>query len=128
MTGAVVHIREADTRLDAWDDPARGRVNFRTLVDAEHGPSASIVQGIVEMRAGQVERRHHHDRPETGYVIEGEGFLLAGPDRVAIGAGDAVFVPAGLIHGWSAPDGPMRVLFTFAADRLSDVPYHWENA
>ena len=128
MSAAVVHVREADTRLDHWEDPARGRVDFRTLVDATHGPSSSIVQGIVEMSEGQVEKRHHHDRPETGYVIEGAGFLLAGPDRIAIAKGDMVFVPAGLVHGWSAPDGPMRVLFTFAADRLSDVPYHWEDA
>ncbi|MGR3539922.1 MAG: cupin domain-containing protein [Hasllibacter sp.] len=127
MTQPVIHVRQADLRVDHWEDSARGEVDFRTLVDGSYGPSSSIVQGIVEMKPGQIEKRHHHDRPETGHVIEGAGELLAGPDSIAIGAGDTVFIPAGLVHGWSAPDGPMRIIFTFAADRLSDVPYHWED-
>lgn len=126
MTRAAIHVHAADTELAAWHDPERGDVKFRRLIDAAEGPAGDLVQGIAEFEQGGRENPHTHDVPETGFVLEGEGLLTLDGRDVAVRAGDMLYMPAGLAHGWSAPDGALRVLFTFPADRLVDVAYHWE--
>ncbi len=127
MTDAAIHVRTADTELAAWHDPERGDVKFRRLIDAAEGPSGAVVQGIAEFEAGGRENAHTHDIPETGYVLEGEGLLTMDGRDLPVRAGDMLYVPAGLAHGWSAPDGALRILFTFPADRLDEVAYRWTD-
>ena len=39
-----------------------------------------------------------HDRDECYFVIEGEGEFVCGGERRQVGAGDFLFVPAGMPH------------------------------
>ncbi|CUH40479.1 Thermophilic glucose-6-phosphate isomerase [Jannaschia seosinensis] len=125
MTDAALHIRPEDARPARWAAPTRGHVSFRTIVDAAQGPSHGLAQGIAELKRGDRENSHHHDLPEIGHVLSGSGFLTLEGQDMEISEGDTIFVPPGLRHGWAAAEMPLRVLYTFPADRLSDVAYHW---
>lgn len=126
---AAVRVHAVDTELNHWDDRDRkGAVGFRTLIDTDHGPSSGVTQGIAEFAPGDTEGRHHHDLPETAFVLDGGGHLDLPGEAMAVRAGDMLFVPPGLVHGWRAGDDGMRLLYTFPADRLADVAYHWADA
>ena len=125
---AVLRVHAEDTEIQHWDDrDAHGAVGFRTLVDADHGPSRALVQGIAVFGPGDTEAAHHHDRAETAFVLDGGGTLVLGEDTMTARAGDMLFVPPGTVHGWQAGDDGMRFLYSFAADRFSDVAYHWQD-
>ncbi|GIT91308.1 cupin [Jannaschia pagri] len=124
-TGPALLIREADLIDSEWNDPKRGTVSFKMLVDAEHGPSDALVHGIATLAPGGVEKSHSHDIAETAYVLSGRGSVLLPGGAKPIEAGDTVFIPAGLTHGWAAEDSEMRFLFSFPVARLADVAYHW---
>jgi quercetin dioxygenase-like cupin family protein len=124
-----VHIPAAAPRLQTWDDPRHGRVGFRLLVDSREGPSQGLVQGLIEFGAGDREKPHRHpDHGETVHVVSGRGRAEIGDRDMALETGDTVYVPAGIRHAWSAPDGKMTLLFTFPADRLDQVTYDFEEA
>jgi quercetin dioxygenase-like cupin family protein len=126
MTTPALRIRASDTRTQHWPDRRRqGTVAFHTLVDADGGPSSGLVQGRAEFGPGDHEGMHSHDRPETAYVLDGGGTLTLRGDDKTVEPGDMVFVPAGLVHGWRAGEEGLRLLYSFPADRLSEVAYDW---
>lgn len=45
-----------------------------------------------------VDHQQPHDRDECYFVVEGAGEFVCGDDRVSFGAGDFLFVPAGMPH------------------------------
>ena len=54
---------------------------------------------------------HHHERSlETYYVLEGEGVLLVGSERVALKTGDAALLPPGTPHAVEASARGLRFL------------------
>lgn len=123
---AIFIARDAPDIRD-WSDPRHGDLSYRTLVDADHGPSTGLVQGIAYIPRGGAENPHRHDMPETVHVLAGRGKVRLGDREIGLSPGDTVFVPAGLMHGWSAPDEPLRLLYTFAANRFADVTYVFEE-
>jgi quercetin dioxygenase-like cupin family protein len=125
MAQPPIHIRPSDTVPRSWDDPRRGRASFRLLVTADGGPSEGLVQGITDIPAGESEAKHRHDRPETAYVLSGGGrLMLEGRDIVA-DAGEMFFIPEGLVHGWTAGEEGLRLLWSFPGDRFGDVAFDW---
>jgi quercetin dioxygenase-like cupin family protein len=128
MTAPAIQIRSRDTDRRHWDDRGRqGDVAFRTLVDADGGPSSGLVQGLAEFAPGDHEGLHRHDRPETAFVLDGGGVLVLRGEEKPVEPGDMLFLPAGLVHGWRAGEEGMRVLYSFPADRFSEVAYHWDS-
>jgi len=123
-----VHIPAGSPDLQSWDDPRHGRVRYRLLVDADYGPSRGVTQGVVEFAPGDRENLHRHpSHSETIHVLEGRGEAELPGRTLALSPGDTVFVPAGVLHAWSAPEAEMRLLFTFPADRLEEVSYDFED-
>ena len=120
-------VRADAPDLQDWTDPRHGKVRFRTLIDGADGPTRALVHGIAEFEAGGFENPHSHDIPETAHVLDGTGQARLGDRRADVAAGDTVFVPAGVVHGWTAADTRLRVLYTFPADRFDEVAYHFEG-
>lgn len=120
-------VRREEPEWEVWDSPERGRVRFRTLIDGAAGPTAGLVQGLAEIEPGDHEGRHRHTLPQVAHVLSGRGEASLGDRTVPIEAGDTVFIPAGVTHGWRAGDVPLRFLYTFPADRFADVSYTFEG-
>lgn len=127
MTQLPTHIRPNDTVAQSWDDPRRGRTTFRLLVTAGGGPSEALVQGIMDIPSGEREAMHHHDRPETAYVLSGGGTLTLKGKEIVAQSGDMMFIPEGLVHGWLAGEEGLQLLWSFPGDRFEEVAYHWEE-
>lgn len=54
---------------------------------------------------------HRHERSvETYCVLEGDGVLLLGDDRIPLGSGDAVLLPSGTRHAVEAGGRGLRFL------------------
>ncbi len=111
MTPVPFVVHEADAPLEAWADPVRGEVSFRTLLGG----------------AGKVEGRHHHAGvDETIHVLAGSGEARLDGIALTLAVGDTVFVPSGTVHEWrGGPDG-IKFLYSFPADRFDDVAYAFE--
>ncbi len=121
-------VRRSDPQMYDWYDDMRGDVSFRTLIDGGSQETREIVQGIGFLPRGGEEKAHHHDIPETLHVIAGIGVARLCGEEVALAPGDTVYVPPGLVHAWTAPEEPMRFLYTFPANRFADVAYHFKRA
>ena len=70
---------------------------------ADYGASISLI--LDESDPGQGPRLHRHPYEETWVVQEGHLTFRYGEDRLALGAGDIVIVPAGVAHKFTN-DGP----------------------
>lgn len=121
MRGFVV--READLPLEAWADPVRGEVSFRTVLGGDAGRSRGLVHGIAYLDPGKVEGAHHHPATETIHVLAGSGIARLDEVEHVLAAGDTVYVPAGVVHEWRAGADGLRFLYSFAADSFDSIEY-----
>jgi hypothetical protein len=92
-------LDEADTPLDGWDDPVRGRIHWRTLFSQGLTRSAGITCGVAELGPGDWLGLHRHAPPETYYVIAGAGIVSLDGREIPVKAGSAVFIPGMAEHG-----------------------------
>lgn len=127
MTHQPVIVPDGAPELKTMQEAARKGLKYRLLIDADGGPSEGLCQGLFYLEGGHAESPHWHDVPETVHVIEGHGLAVLGDQRTEINPGDTVFVPAGLAHGFEAPES-MTLLFSFPVDRFADVTYHEPRA
>jgi mannose-6-phosphate isomerase-like protein (cupin superfamily) len=62
---------------------------------------------------------HRHPYPEVFVIQEGTGEFLVGDERVTAGAGQVIVVPAGVVHGFTAPcPGRLEMLSLHAAGEM----------
>lgn len=120
------------TRVDAatlpderWEDPARGTIRFRTLVSAPTTDSDSLTCGIAMLVAGETFPLHSHAHAEVYFGLEGEGEVLIDGVPHNLGPGVALYIPGNAVHGVPVATGPLKWFYTFAADRFSDIDYHF---
>jgi quercetin dioxygenase-like cupin family protein len=62
---------------------------------AEEAGGVPVVERLHFERNG---RSHVHDRWEHVRVLDGEGVIVVGAERIAVVAGDAVSIPPGVAH------------------------------
>ncbi|KAI9009199.1 RmlC-like cupin domain-containing protein [Hyaloraphidium curvatum] len=127
----AVFVATKDLALESTLD--FGNLQWKTIFGGEGGPSTGFTQGIVCVRPKTEVRRHHHEQPETCFVLSGSALVSTGydgqyeaPRRVE--AGDAVFYPSNCSHQtYNDTDEDFVVLYTFpAAAKFSDVVYCYE--
>jgi mannose-6-phosphate isomerase-like protein (cupin superfamily) len=109
---------------ETWDDPARGRLGFRTLFASEHTPTATLTSGVADLPVDGRLEVHRHDPAEVYYCLSGEGVVTLDGDEHPVSEGSAVFIPGGLPHG-VRNTGPsvLRIFYVLAADGMGDVEY-----
>ncbi len=85
--------------------------------DWHHAPLAGTIRRVpagsanpfaVALQRGQLyvelycpqgeDRQAPHSRDECYFVVDGTGTFVCGDERVSVGPGDFLFVPAGMVH------------------------------
>jgi quercetin dioxygenase-like cupin family protein len=98
--------------VDLWwpYGPVVGRYTIKTTAEQSQG---SLIQMLVRDSRGAATPMHiHHDTDETFYVIEGEVTVVLGGERFVARAGDYVFGPRGVPHGWVVTSERIEMLIT----------------
>src|SRR3954464_14673742 len=75
-------------------------------------PGRHAVRVVAEFAPGGAAGKHTHPGEELGYVLEGSLQLeVAGQPPRTLNAGEAFFIPAGVVHdGKNTGGGPAKVL------------------
>jgi mannose-6-phosphate isomerase-like protein (cupin superfamily) len=83
-----------------------------TIRELHHTAEQSLAEAT--LGPGRATQRHYHARTEEIYfLLEGEGEMEVDGDRLRVGPGDAVLIPAGAWHQIRA-EAPLRFLCTCA--------------
>lgn len=86
-------------------------------------PVRHAVQVVAEFAPGGAAGKHTHPGEELGYVLEGTLQLeVAGQPPRTLNAGEAFFIPAGVVHdGKNTGGGPAKVLATYIVEKGKPV-------
>ncbi len=107
----VVHEHRSKVHVDAVrgdqaSQPESGKpgwidMDVRWLVTRQTVGADDTVFGVTYFPPGSRHEIHRHENAEeVEYLIAGEGVARVGEDDVAMGVGDAVFVPRNDYHGF----------------------------
>jgi quercetin dioxygenase-like cupin family protein len=119
-------VNEGDVAPDGWDDPQRGRLQWRTLISQGATPTEAITCGVAELAPGDRLERHRHAPAEVYYVVAGEGVVFLEGAEIAVKPGAAVFIPAMAEHGVRQTGAAtLRFLYVFAVDSFDGVEYRF---
>lgn len=105
--------------------PARRRtqnlVGGASPIQATH---FSLGHVTLEPNGGQVPW-HNQEQEEIYFVVEGSGEMCLGGERLAIEAGQAVYIPSGVFHQLTnTGSSPMRMIYCYGP--AGDVA-HWRQ-
>jgi quercetin dioxygenase-like cupin family protein len=101
-----------------FGEVAKGR--SATFVGKEHGSSVSFF--VTNHRPGGGPGPHRHPYDETFVVLEGRVVFTVDGEDVEAHAGQAVVVPAGATHSFSAaePEGSLQVNIHPVAEMVTE--------
>jgi mannose-6-phosphate isomerase-like protein (cupin superfamily) len=78
----------------------------------------------LEPHGGQVPW-HNQDQEEVYFIVEGEGEMCLGAERLAVASGQAVYIPPGVFHQLTNTGStPMRMIYVYGP--AGDVA-HWRQ-
>jgi quercetin dioxygenase-like cupin family protein len=98
---------------------------LQKLVNHETG-ATELAVWVNPVAVGEEVRRHTHDCEEVIYVAAGQLRATLGDDEFALAAGDALFVPTGVVHGFRNPGpGPTSVVASLGRP---DAQTFWHDA
>ena len=94
----------------------RGAIQVRSFFEGKSRLGTRF--HVWELEPGTSEGTHTHQEEgaleEIYYFLQGQGRMWIGDDRVAVSAGDAILVPAGVPHGFeNNGTSPLRVVLFF---------------
>lgn len=110
------HIRNvlAGAWVDMFDNHGKKLVGIRGRI----GVSAQGISGqeigldLMEMQPGSAFPLHTHEGDHIMYVVSGRAICHVGGNDNALKAGDSIFIPAELPHGFACPaDATEPLLF-----------------
>ena len=73
-----------------------------------------IMFSFLEMEEGSQVPAHSHPHEQAGLVLEGKLQFKIGTEEKIMGPGDAVIVPANMVHSGTVLKGPAKVLDAFS--------------
>ena len=124
-------INQSEQSWEDWDDAelaAKSAIRWKILISAERGLSDGIVTGIAEFPVGTRLPLHHHEPPETYYIVSGKGTMEIDGHKTDIGPGSAVYIPSNAKHAVSCSGNePLVFVFSFACDRFDKIVYHFDE-
>ncbi len=128
-TRKPVIVEQAAVDWEGWRDTivtARSAVRWKLLIAGERTESSGLVTGIAQLPPGAQLPLHHHEPEETCYVVSGRGEMEIDDQKVAVGPGCAIYIPANARHALrcTGPE-PLLFLFCFARDRFDQIAYQF---
>jgi len=85
------------------------------LVSGPLNGASSTMLGFSTWQPGADTKQLVHEVDELCYIVEGEGKLSIGEERVAYRAGQGVLIPAGVPHGVvNDSAAPMSMVYVFS--------------
>jgi mannose-6-phosphate isomerase-like protein (cupin superfamily) len=96
-------------RAASFTAPADGDTHW-----VEHLRVDSLSLGTYSIRAGGTDDQIPHQQDEVYVVTAGAGWFEAGGDRVAVGPGSTLFVPAGEVHRFVDVTSDLALIVLFA--------------
>jgi len=105
--------------------PARRRTqNLVGGVSPVQAKNFSMGNVTLEPKGGQVPW-HNQEQEEVYFIVEGEGEMCLGEERIAVRTGQAVFIPSKVFHQLTnTGDKPMRMIYVYGP--AGDVA-HWKQ-
>jgi mannose-6-phosphate isomerase-like protein (cupin superfamily) len=105
--------------------PARRRTqNLVGGMSPIQAKNFSMGHVTLEPKGGQVPW-HNQEQEEIYYIIEGDGEMCLGEERIEVHTGQAVFIPPTVFHQLTnTGDKPMRMLYCYGP--AGDVA-HWRQ-
>jgi uncharacterized RmlC-like cupin family protein len=107
----------AECRLIRGGEGFRGKqgLDYFAGVSAETVGASGICMHLLEMPPGVSAKPHYHEAHETAiFVLEGDAAMRHGDDLervMTMGAGDFVYIPAGVPHQpYNPSDAPVRAV------------------
>ncbi|MCI4325031.1 MAG: cupin domain-containing protein [Thermoplasmata archaeon] len=100
---ALRPIEDVARQARSWPDPY-----------VEFLRQTSMSAGVYVLPAGATDRQSPHRQDELYYVTKGRGRFRQGAEERAVGAGDALFVPAGEPHRFFDIEEELVLLVVFA--------------
>jgi len=68
---------------------------------------------------------HNQDQEEVYFIVEGEGEMCLGSERIAVKSGQAVYIPSGVFHQLTnIGSTPLRMIYVYGPS--GDVA-HWKQ-
>jgi mannose-6-phosphate isomerase-like protein (cupin superfamily) len=117
-------VSVADAPQAGWDDPARGRVRWRTLFSQGLTNTAGMTCGVTELGPGDWLGLHRHAPPEVYYVLAGTGIVSLEDEEVQVKAGTTVFIPGMAEHAVRQTGNEvLRLFYAFPVDSFDSVEY-----
>jgi len=105
--------------------PARRRTqNLVGGVSPVQAKNFSMGNVTLEPKGGQVPW-HNQEQEEVYFIVEGEGEMCLGEERISVRTGQAVFIPSKVFHQLTnTGDKPMRMIYVYGP--AGDVA-HWKQ-
>ena len=125
MTGSAGVVCGPDGgRPESWDDPTRGRIDFRTVFSSEETATSRLTAGVAELAPGGRLNVHRHPPAEVYHVLEGQGIVTLDGVEHPVVPGSAVFIPGNAWHGIrTTRTSNLRLYYVLQADGMGDVEY-----
>lgn len=121
-------IDEATVRQEAWNDPSKGVLAFRTLISGGLTATRSLTAGIAHLDIDGWLGLHRHSPTEIYYVVEGRGIVTLDGDDHEVTAGSTVYIPGDAEHGIrNTASARLTFFYAFAADSFTDVVYRFSS-
>ncbi|MBI5583416.1 MAG: cupin domain-containing protein [Deltaproteobacteria bacterium] len=84
--------------------------DFRPGIKSVAHFGEQIILAVMHIDGGKADAGHAHPFEQCGLVLEGSFSMTIGEESRTLGPGQGYFVPAGVLHGWSTENGPVRIL------------------
>jgi quercetin dioxygenase-like cupin family protein len=125
----AVITRVEDCPVESWDDPARGRLSWFTLLSSDRTPTDSMSAGIAVLPPGGGSLEpHRHAQPEIYLILEGSGLLQIDGEKTKVSAGATIFIPGNAAHCLhNDADQTLRLFYVFPTGSFTDVVYRFED-
>lgn len=118
-------VNEEDAELEAWSDPFRGDVSFRTIFGGAITTN-DFTAGVAELKMGGWLGHHRHDPSEIYHVVSGEGVLSVDGQDHPVHAGTSAYIPSNSEHAIrNIGNAPLRFFYAFAVESFESIEYHF---